>query len=116
MPVRFQADADFNQIIVAAVIRRMPNIDFRTATGARLAGLDDVAVLAIAAEDGRILVTHDQATMPTEFGKFTRSNTSPGLIVVPQSLAIREAAESLILIWAATEAEEWTNRIAFLPI
>jgi hypothetical protein len=54
--------------------------------------------------------------MPTHFGDFTGSKTSPGLIVVPQSLAIREAADSLILIWAATEPEEWTNRIAYLPI
>jgi Domain of unknown function (DUF5615) len=116
MPVRFQADADFNQIIVAAVIRRTPEIDFRTAMAAGLAGVDDAAVLAIAAQDERILVTHDQTTMPTHFGVFTRSKTSPGLIVVPQSLAIREAADSLILIWAATEPEEWTNRIAYLPI
>ena len=116
MPVRFQADADFNQIIVAAVVRRTPEIDFRTATAAGLAGVDDAAVLAIAAQDGRILVTHDQTTMPTHFGEFTRSKTSPGLIVVPQSLAIREAADSLILIWAATEPKEWTNRIAYLPI
>lgn len=116
MPVRFQADADFNQIIVAAVVRKTSEIDFRTATAAGLAGVDDAAVLAIAAQDGRILVTHDQTTMPTHFGEFTRSNTSPGLIVVPQSLAIREAADSLILIWAATEPKEWTNRIAYLPI
>jgi hypothetical protein len=110
MPVRFQADADFNQIIVAAVVRRTPEIDFRTATAAGLAGVDDAAVLAIAAQDGRILVTHDQTTMPTHFGEFTRSKTSPGLIVVPQSLAIREAADSLILIWAATGSEEWINQ------
>lgn len=116
MRVRFQADADFNQIIVAAVVRKMPAVDFRTATAAGLAGVDDIAVLGIAAQDGRILVTHDQATMPTQFGEFTRSNTSPGLIVVPQSLAIRDAADSLILIWAATDPEEWTNRIAYLPI
>ena len=73
MPVRFQADADFNQIIVAAVVRRTPEIDFRTATAAGLAGVDDAAVLAIAAQDERILVTHDQTTMPTHFGEFTRS-------------------------------------------
>ena len=54
MPVRFQADADFNQIIVAAVVRRTPEIDFRTATAAGLAGVDDAAVLAIAAQDERI--------------------------------------------------------------
>jgi hypothetical protein len=34
MNVRFQADADINHIIVAGVLRRFPEIDFRTATQA----------------------------------------------------------------------------------
>ena len=41
MPIRFQADADLNQIIVSAVVRRAPAIDFRTATTAGLGGLKD---------------------------------------------------------------------------
>lgn len=48
MPIRFQADADLNQIIVSAVVRRVPAIDFRTATSAGLAGLKDQEVLAVA--------------------------------------------------------------------
>lgn len=59
MPIRFQADADFNQIIVSAVLRHHQEIDFRTATAAGLAGLNDLEVLALAARDGRVLVTHD---------------------------------------------------------
>ena len=35
--LRVQADADLNQIIVAAVVRRVPDIDFSTATAASLA-------------------------------------------------------------------------------
>ena len=116
MPVRFQADADFNQIIVSAVVRRVPSVDFRTASVTGLAGLDDSAVLAKAAEDGRILVTHDQSTMPGHFRQFIASQTSPGLIVVSQQLAIRHVADDLILIWSATTSKEWTNRIAYLPI
>jgi hypothetical protein len=54
MPIRLQADADFNQIIVSAVVRRSPEIDFRTATAAGLAGLKDTEVLALAGRDGRI--------------------------------------------------------------
>jgi len=49
MAIRFQADADFNQIIVSAVVRRNPQIDMRTATAANLAGLKDPDVLATAA-------------------------------------------------------------------
>jgi predicted nuclease of predicted toxin-antitoxin system len=116
MPIRFQADADLNQIIVSAVLRRVPAIDFRTATTAGLAGLKDREVLALAARDGRILVTHDQATMPRHFGDFARLQFSPGLIVVPQHLAVGDVAEDLILVWTVTQADEWTDRIAFLPI
>jgi hypothetical protein len=115
MPIRFQADADLNQIIVSALVRRVPAIDFRTATAAGLAGLKDEDVLALAARDASILVSHDQATMPRHFGEFIRSHRSPGLIVVPQHLPLGEVVEDLILIWTATRAEEWTDRIAFLP-
>jgi len=38
MAVRFQADADLNQVIVFAVLRRVAAVDFRTATSASLAG------------------------------------------------------------------------------
>src|SRR5690348_574031 len=116
MRIRFQADADLNQVIVSAVVRRVPAIDFRTATSAGLAGLKDPGVLAVAARDGRVLVTHDQATMPRHFAEFVRSQHSPGVLVVPQHLALREAADDLILLWTATDADEWLDRIAFLPI
>ena len=116
MPIRFQADADLNQVIVSAVVRRVPAIDFRTATSAGLAGLKDQDVLAASARDGRVLVTHDQATMPRKFVEFNRSQHSPGVIIIPQYLPIRGAADDLILIWTATGAEEWVDRIAFLPI
>ena len=45
-----------------------------------------------------------------------RSQHSAGTIVVPQHLAVRDAAEDLILIWTATTVQEWIDRLAFLPI
>jgi hypothetical protein len=116
MRIRFQADADLNQVIVSAIVRRVPAIDFRTAPSAGLAGLKDQEVLAVAARDGRLLVTHDQSTMPRHFREFVRSHRSAGLIVVPQHLSIRQAADDLIVVWTATTAEEWFDRIGFLPI
>ena len=78
--------------------------------------MKDIEVLGIAASEGRILVTHDSRTMPTHFAEFVRSQHSPGVIVVPQSLAVPAAAEDLALIWAATTPEEWANRILYLPL
>jgi len=116
MTVRFQADADFNQIIVSGVLRRFPEVDFRTATQAGLAGFKDPEVLALSARDGRVLVTHDKNTMPRYFGEFVSQARSSGLIVVPQSLAVGQAVDDLALIWAASQAEEWINRMAYLPL
>jgi len=116
MNVRFQADADLNMVIVLAIARREPAIDFQTAQVAGLMGRTDPEVLAIAAADGRVLVTHDHKTMPRHFGDFIANNSSPGLLVIPQHVTPNAAVEDLLLIWAATEAEEWTNRIWYLPL
>jgi predicted nuclease of predicted toxin-antitoxin system len=67
MILRFQADADLNQIIINAALRREPGIDFKTAYAADLMGLTDQQVLEVAAREGRILVTHDRKSMPQNF-------------------------------------------------
>lgn len=116
MRVRFQADADLNLVIVLAVIRREPAVDFQTATAVGLPRRRDPEVLAIAAGEGRLLVTHDHKTMPTHFAEFIAKESSPGLLVVPQHLPVSVVADDLLLLWGASEAEEWTNRICYLPL
>jgi hypothetical protein len=116
MSVRFQADADLNHIIMKATLRREPSIDFQTAHTAGLVGLRAPEVLALGAHVGRILVTHDRKTMPTHFAAFIRHTTSSGVIVIPQTLPVRAAVEDLLLIWTASDAEEWRNRIQVLPL
>jgi hypothetical protein len=116
MKVRFQADADLNQFILIATVRCEPSIDFQGALAAGLAGLSDRDVLAKAAGEGRLLLTHDQKTMPRHFSDFISSVTSPGLIIIPQHLPIASVVEDLVLIWLVTEAGEWESRICFLPL
>jgi len=116
MSVRFQADADLNHIIVKATLRRESSIDFQTAHGAGMVGVPDQEVLALATQAGRVLVTHDRKTMPKHFGEFIAYATSSGVIVVPQKLPIRAVVEDLLLIWMASETEEWSNRIQTLPL
>ena len=116
MTVRYQADADLNQEIVTGVLRREPTIDFQTAFAAGLEGVKDLEVLAIAAQQERILVSHDRKTMPSEFAEFITSAQSSGVIIVSRKLPIEVIIEELLLIWAASSADEWVNRIAKLPL
>ena len=115
MPIRFQADYDFNKKIVRALHQRHPSMDFQAGHEAGLEGLPDEQVLEIATREGRILVSHDVTTMPVHFANFIAKQSSPGVLLVPQSLPIRIAIEELALIWGASEAEEYANLITWLP-
>lgn len=84
MTPRFQADADFNQKIVLGLRRREPAVDFHDAHEGGVIGAPDLEVLRIAAESGRVLVSHDRKTMPAHFARFLESRSSPGVIIVAQ--------------------------------
>ena len=77
--------------------------------------MPDPDVLHKAADLGRILVSHDRKTMPAHFARFLDSRPSPVLITVPQDLDIGLGIEDLPIIWAASDAEEWTDKVGFLP-
>ncbi len=70
MKVRFLADADLNKAIVIGVVGREPSLDFLTAHAAGLRRMTDPEVLALAAEQHRVLVSHDVGTMPAHFRLF----------------------------------------------
>ena len=115
--LRFLADADLNEGIVAGCLRREPTLDFLFANEAGLEGLPDPQVLPLAAEEDRILVSHDFQTMPRHFGDFLQAGgSSPGVLLVPQHLPIGKAIEELVLIWSASHAKEWENRILRIPL
>src|SRR5436309_2619639 len=84
--VRFLADADLNEGIVDGCLRREATMDFLSANEARLEGISDPAVLALAADQDRILVSHDFQTMPRHFGDFLfariQSGRAPGATIL----------------------------------
>ncbi len=116
MKIRFQADADLNHIIVKAILRREPTVDFQTVHAANLSGLNDEEVLTKASEAGRVLVTHDRKTMPHHFAEFIITHPSPGVLIIPKTIPTIRIVEDLILIWTVSDPEEWMNRIYYLPI
>lgn len=114
--VRFQADANLNNWIVKGLLRRQPSIDIQAAEAADLSGVPDPEVLLRAAQAGRILVSHDYRTMPGHFADFLASGQqSPGVLLIHQTTAIAEAIDALLLVWEASDADEWVNLLTYLP-
>ena len=105
---RLLADADLNRAIVSGVIRRNSEVDFKRAEDVPLEGLHDEAVLDVAAQDGRVLVSHDISTMPNHFRDYIRGRTSPGVILSSSSATL--AKPSSCMYRAKTTARRRTNR------
>jgi hypothetical protein len=54
--------------------------------------------------------------MPGHFAEFITKRLSPGVIVVPREAPLRVVIEDLLLIWGASQAAEWTNRLLWIPL
>ncbi len=114
--VRFLADASLHDAIATGCLRREPAIDFLSAHEARLEGFPDPDVLAFATRDNRVLVTSDLRTMPRHFGDFLEANgRCAGVFLVKQRAPLADVIEALVLVWAASAANEWNNRIVEIP-
>jgi len=113
--IRFQADADIDPDIRKGLLRREPTIDLRPAAGAIPDGTFDPDVLAIAADDDRVLVSGDLRTMNVHFQKFIATRESPGVLLIPSSRSIGAAIEGLLFVWLNWAPEDLRNRVSWLP-
>lgn len=116
MRVRFLADANFNQRIVAGLLLREPQIDFGLPQDLIADGTKDPQVLELGTALGRVIVTHDVRTMPAHFQTFVKQQASAGVILVPTRIDVGNAIEDLLMIWQASDAEEWINQMRHLPL
>jgi predicted nuclease of predicted toxin-antitoxin system len=61
--LRVLADENFDNTIVRGLLRRNLNIDIVRVQDIGLSGQDDPIILAWAAQENRVLLTHDVATI-----------------------------------------------------
>lgn len=62
--LRLLIDQDLDQVILRGLLLRVTTLDVTTAHQAGLSDSSDPDLLAWAAEQARIVVTHDRRTMP----------------------------------------------------
>jgi hypothetical protein len=114
---RFLADHDLNEHIVTGVLRREPALVWVRARDVGMSERVDAEVLAYAADQGLLAVSHDINTMPdAAYARMRAGQKMSGLLMVQQSDPVGPVIASLVLIWSASEAEEWENCVCFLPL
>lgn len=87
--IKFAIDADFDNDILRGLLRRNPELNIVRVQDVGLRTADDPTILEWAANEGRILLTHDVTTMTAHANDRSRKHQPmPGIFVAPQQYAI----------------------------
>ena len=115
--LRLAADENFNNNIVRGLLRCNPALDIIRIQDVGLSGADDPQVLDWAAQEGRILFTHDVTTMTQyAYERIRAGLPMPGLFEVSRSVPVGRAIEDILLLAECSLDGEWEGQIRYLPL
>ena len=115
--LRFLADENFNNQIIRGILRQRPNFDIVRVQDVGLSETDDRVILEWAAQQGRILLTHDVETMTRYAYERVQSGFAmPGVFEISRSVPVGLAIEEMILIAEGSFEGEWEGQVQYLPL
>ena len=115
--LKYAVDEDFNHEIIRGLALKASSIDILTVQDVGLLEVHDRDILAWAAQEGRVLLTHDIRTMPSyAVERIREGQIMPGVLLVPQLLLIGRAIDDLLLIAECSNESEYEGLILRLPL
>lgn len=115
--LRLAADENFNNDIVRGLLRRESKLDIVRVQDAGLSGADDPTVLAWAAREGRILLTHDVQTMTKHaYARVQAGEPVPGLFEISRSIPAGLVIADLLLLVESSVEGEWEGQVRYPPL
>jgi hypothetical protein len=115
--LRWLADENFNNNIVRALFRADRDLDIVRAQDVGLTGVDDERLLGWAADQNRILLTHDVSTITANaYRRVTKGDPMPDVFEVSRRVTVRAAVEDILLLSECSKAGEWEGQVRYLPL
>lgn len=115
MSVPFYLDVHVPRAVTEGL--RLRAVDILTAQEDGAAELLDPELLTRATERGRMLFTQDEDLLAEATRRQRKGETFAGLVYAHQlNITIGDAIADLELIAGATDLEEWTNAVIYLPL
>lgn len=111
------ADENFNNDILRGLLRRNSSLDIVRIQDVGLTHAPDEIVLEWAAQENRVLLTHDQNTI-TKFAyeRVVSGKRMPGVIEVNRSVPISAAIEDILLLSVVSASGDWEGQVIYLPL
>jgi hypothetical protein len=115
--LKLAADENFNNDIVRGLLRRRPDIDLVRVQDAGLSGAGDPEVLEWAAQEERVLLTHDVSTVTHHaYERVRTGKRMPGVFEVSPGLPVGVAIEDILLLVDYSMEGEWEGQVRYLPL
>ena len=115
--LKLASDENFDGDILRGMYRRRPGLEVVRVQDAGLSATADPEILAWAAGEGRILLTHDRDTMPYYVSEREKAGQAmPGVFLVSDQMPIGQAIDEILLAVDCLEPEECQNFVRFFPL
>jgi hypothetical protein len=115
--LRFLVDEDFDNDIMRGMLRQLPTLDTVRTQDVGLSGTLDPIVLEWAAQEGRVMLTHDVSTMTAHaYARVTSGLPMPGVLAVSQLAPISQVIEDLMLLAECSLPGEWEGQVRYVPL
>lgn len=114
--LKLLADENFDNTIVRGLFRRNPKIDIVRVQDVGLSGKDDPMVLEWAAQEGRILLTHDVATITHyAYDRVRQGQPMPGVVEISTDAPIGRVIEDILVLVECSQEGELEGQVQYLP-
>jgi Domain of unknown function (DUF5615) len=113
--LRLLSDENFSGAIVRGLLRRQLDLPIVRVQDVGLSATPDPDILAWAATDERILLTHDIKTVPGFAYDRVRAGLSmPGVFVVNDRMPTGQAIDEILLLALGSYEGEWEGQVLHL--
>jgi predicted nuclease of predicted toxin-antitoxin system len=114
---RLLTDENFIRPIFLGLLREQATLEIVRVQDVDLTSAEDPEILAWAASEGRVLLTHDSNTMTGfAYERISAGEPMPGLIVVKATADIGLAIEDILMLVRTTPDRDWENRVYYVPV
>ena len=111
------AEENFNGKILKGLLAELPELDIVLVQDTEMYQSPDPELLEWAAEEGRILLTHEiQTIIGYTYDRVRDGLPMPGVIEIRYPLGIGVAIEELVLLISASTPDEFENQVRYIPL
>lgn len=115
--IQILADQNFNGRILRGLKARISELDCITTSEIGIQNYTDYDLLTFAAEENRIILTHDAKTFPLfAYEKIEKGEKMCGVIVVSNQISIGQAIDEIEIALVCNTESEWENNVTRIPL